>query len=59
MEERPVQDQVEEATTYIKLLTQRVEEMRRRRSQALMTASGSGVGVGVGVVAVWVDQLWK
>ncbi|KAL0364592.1 UNVERIFIED_CONTAM: hypothetical protein Sangu_0556800, partial [Sesamum angustifolium] len=46
LEERPVQDQVEEATTYIKLLTQRVEEMRRRRSQALMTASGSGSGSG-------------
>ncbi|KAL0335721.1 UNVERIFIED_CONTAM: Transcription factor [Sesamum calycinum] len=48
LEERPVQDQVEEATTYIKLLTQRVEEMRRRRSQALMTASGSGSGSGSG-----------
>ncbi|KAL0335720.1 UNVERIFIED_CONTAM: hypothetical protein Sradi_4783900 [Sesamum radiatum] len=44
LEERPVQDQVEEATTYIKLLTQRVEEMRRRKSQALMSGSGSGSG---------------
>ncbi|KAK4402383.1 Transcription factor [Sesamum angolense] len=56
LEERPVQDQVEEATTYIKLLTQRVEEMRRRRSQALMTArvgvGGSGSSMGGSVVEV-------
>ncbi|KAL2253969.1 UNVERIFIED_CONTAM: Transcription factor [Sesamum indicum] len=41
VEELSQKDQVEQATTYIKLLTQRVEEMRRRKSQALMTASAS------------------
>ncbi|KAL0421812.1 UNVERIFIED_CONTAM: Transcription factor [Sesamum latifolium] len=46
MEELSQRDQVEEATAYIKLLTQRVEEMKRRKSEALMrsTASASSGG---------------
>ncbi|KAL0385060.1 UNVERIFIED_CONTAM: Transcription factor [Sesamum radiatum] len=44
MEKLSVQDQVEDATAYIKQLTQRIEEMRKRKSEALMTASGSSGG---------------
>ncbi|XP_011087146.1 uncharacterized protein LOC105168709 [Sesamum indicum] len=33
------QDQLEQATTYIKLLAARVEEMKRRKTQAVMTST--------------------
>ncbi|KAK4402386.1 Transcription factor [Sesamum angolense] len=35
------QDQLEQATSYIKLLAERVEEMKRRKTQAVMTSGAN------------------